>query len=101
MSVDSAKEFLERVRNDEDFRKSVGEIVTTEERMEFVKGAGLDFTKDEIKSILDELSDAYFEACGRMWSEMMENLIKGAGCDGIFSVAESEGEQFCRSQTGD
>ena len=57
MSVDSAKAFLERVRNDEDFRKSVGEIVTAEERMEFVKGAGFDFTKEEFKSVQDELSD--------------------------------------------
>jgi predicted ribosomally synthesized peptide with nif11-like leader len=58
MSIESAKAFLERVRNDEDFRKTVGEIATAEERMEFVKGAGFDFTKEEIKSNLDELSEA-------------------------------------------
>jgi predicted ribosomally synthesized peptide with nif11-like leader len=61
MSIESAKSFLERVRNDEDFRKSVGEIVTAEERMEFVKGAGFDFTKEEIKSVQDELSDDELE----------------------------------------
>ena len=57
MSVENAKAFLERVINDDDFRKSVGEIATAEERMEFVKGAGFDFTKEEIKSVQDELSD--------------------------------------------
>jgi predicted ribosomally synthesized peptide with nif11-like leader len=46
MSIESAKAFLERVENDEDFRKSVGELGTAEERMEFVKKAGFDFTKE-------------------------------------------------------
>jgi predicted ribosomally synthesized peptide with nif11-like leader len=57
MSIESAKAFLERVRNDEDFRKSVGGITTAEERMEFVKKAGFDFTEKEINSLKDELSD--------------------------------------------
>ena len=57
MSIESAKAFLERIKNDEDFKKSVEEIVTAEERMEFVKGAGFDFTKEEINSINVELSD--------------------------------------------
>ena len=37
MSIENAKAFLEKVKNDEDFRKSVGEIATVEERMENVK----------------------------------------------------------------
>jgi predicted ribosomally synthesized peptide with nif11-like leader len=57
MSIESAKAFLERVKNDEDFRNSVGEITTTEERMEFVKKAGFDFTKEEIEKFTSELSD--------------------------------------------
>lgn len=60
MSIESAKAFLERVRNDEDFRKSVksvGEFPTSEERMEYVKGAGFDFTQDEMASLTAELSD--------------------------------------------
>ena len=57
MSIESAKAFLERIKNDEDFKKSVEKIVTAEERMEFVKGAGFDFTKEEINSIKAEMSD--------------------------------------------
>ncbi|MBT3259157.1 MAG: Nif11-like leader peptide family natural product precursor [Deltaproteobacteria bacterium] len=57
MSIESAKAFLERMRNDEDFRNSVVEIATSEERMEYVKGAGFDFTKDEIANLKGELSD--------------------------------------------
>ena len=56
MFIEGARAFFEKVRNDEDFRKSVGEIATAEERMEFVKGAGFDFTKEEIKSVQGELS---------------------------------------------
>jgi predicted ribosomally synthesized peptide with nif11-like leader len=57
MSIESAKAFLEKVKNDEDFRKSVGEIATTEQRMEFVKEAGFDFTKEEIEKLSSEVSD--------------------------------------------
>ena len=69
MSIESAKAFLERIKNDEDFRKSVGEIATSKERMEYVKGAGFDFTKDEIANLKDELSDDDLEnvAGGSCW----------------------------------
>ncbi|MCP4575490.1 MAG: Nif11-like leader peptide family natural product precursor [Deltaproteobacteria bacterium] len=61
MSIEDARAFLKRVKNDEDFRKSVGEITTTEERMEYVKGAGFDFTKQQFDMIKDELSDGELE----------------------------------------
>ncbi len=57
MSIESAKAFLERIKTDEDFRKSVEGIATSEERMEYVKGAGFDFTKDEIVNLKDELTE--------------------------------------------
>lgn len=71
MSIESAKAFLERVQNDEDFRKSLKEIVTVENRMQFAKNAGFDFTKEEINSIQDALSDA--------------DLEKVAGAQGCYS----------------
>jgi predicted ribosomally synthesized peptide with nif11-like leader len=57
MSIESAKAFLEKIKSDEEFRNSVGEIGTAEERMEYVKGAGFDFTMEEIATVKDELSD--------------------------------------------
>ena len=57
MSIENAKAFLEKVKNDEDFRKSVQEIATAEERMEYVKGAGFDFTKEELDAQTHVLSD--------------------------------------------
>ncbi len=55
MSIESAKAFLERVLNDEDFRQEVGEIATAEERMAFVTAAGFDFTKEELKNVQEKM----------------------------------------------
>ena len=68
MSVDSTKAFLERVKNDEDFRKEVGAQTSKEERMKFVKAQGFDFTKEEIDSLKDELSDEELDAVAGGWS---------------------------------
>ena len=57
MSIESAKAFLERMKNDEEFRNSVEEIGTAEERLEYVKKAGFDFTMEEIATLKEELSD--------------------------------------------
>mgnify|MGYP000227008721 CR=1 FL=1 len=57
MSIESAKAFLEKIKTDEDFRNSVGAIATKEQRTEFVKNAGFDFTKEEIDTVTSELSD--------------------------------------------
>ena len=62
MSIESAKAFLERLKNDEDFRKSAGEIGTAEERLEFIKEAGFDFTMEEIATLKEELSDIELDA---------------------------------------
>ena len=57
MSIESAKAFLERVKNDEDFRKELEEQASAEERLNIAKAQGFDFTKEEINSLKEELSD--------------------------------------------
>ncbi len=57
MSIESARAFLERIRNDDNFRKQVGEIATPEERLEFIKAEGFDFTKEELDEVQSELGD--------------------------------------------
>ncbi len=57
MSIESAKAFLERVKNDEDFRRKLEGQASVEERMKFAKAQGFDFTKDEIGEEMDALSD--------------------------------------------
>ncbi len=72
MSIESAKAFLERMKTDEDFRNSVGEIGTAEERMEFVTAAGFDFTKEELKDVQEKM---------QLTDEELGRLSGGAKCD--------------------
>ena len=58
MSVESAKAFIKKVKNDEDFSKKVKECKDAEGRMALVKEAGFDFTAAEIKEVGGELSDS-------------------------------------------
>ncbi len=62
MSIESAKAFLERVENDEDFRKELEGKTSVEERIKFAKAQGFDFTKDEIRELNDSLSDEQLDA---------------------------------------
>ena len=58
MTIESAKAFIERMKNDKEFAKKVKECKDTEERMEFVKAEGFDFTREEIKEVVgDKLTD--------------------------------------------
>ncbi len=61
MSIESAKAFLERMKNDEDFRKEVGEKSSPEDRMNFIKENGFDFSKEDIEQVKSELSEEELE----------------------------------------
>ena len=63
MSIESAKEFLERVKNDEDFRKEC-EKSPPEDWMKFVEENGFDFSKGEFEQVKSELSDGELEVVG-------------------------------------
>lgn len=58
MSVESAKAFIEKVKNDEEFAKKVIECKDAEGRMTLAKDAGFNFTAEEIKELGGELSDS-------------------------------------------
>ncbi len=62
MSIESAKAFVERVKNDEDFRKELEGQASVEERIEFAKAQGFDFTRHEIQEVNDSLSDEALDA---------------------------------------
>ncbi len=51
MSVDSAKKFLEKFKNDDAFKNEIESLASDEERKEFVKKAGFEFTKDDLKAV--------------------------------------------------
>ncbi len=57
MSIESAKAFLERVKNDEDFAEECVRLASPEERMKFAKAQGFDFTGDEMYEVNDSLTE--------------------------------------------
>jgi predicted ribosomally synthesized peptide with nif11-like leader len=48
MSFESAKEFVAKIQNDENFAKSFFALTDHEARKAFIKEKGFDFTKEEI-----------------------------------------------------
>ena len=85
MSIESAKEFLEKVKSDEDFSKKVGEKAAPEERMEYIKTAGFDFTKEELDTVTSELSvEQLEEVSGGHW-----------GCGSTHEAENSCGQKGC------
>jgi len=78
MSIESAKAFLERVKNDQDFRKELEEQPSAEERTNFVKANKFGFTKEEINSLKDELQE-----------EELDKVAGGGGYDDCGTPAVS------------
>ena len=57
MSISSAKDFMEKMKNDKEFAKKINEFKNPTELQGFVTKAGFDFTKEELNSLSTELSD--------------------------------------------
>ncbi len=62
MSIQSAKDFLEKMKKDEDFRKECIKKSSSEDRMKFIKMNGFDFSKEEFKQVKSELGEDELEA---------------------------------------
>ena len=78
MSVESAKEFVERLVNDENWRNKINAAETQKERQAMVKEEGFDFSEEELAQCRDELSTSDLDA------------VTGGGTSG-----------FCRSTNWD
>lgn len=63
MSIQSAKSFLERVRDDQDFANLFVNTLTVEERLALVKKSGYECSADELKEAIhnSELSEKDLE----------------------------------------
>jgi len=57
MSLESAKEFLEKIKIDSDLRQKVQKIQNKEARFGYIRSLGYDFTPDELKSLCDDMPD--------------------------------------------
>ena len=57
MSIESAKAFIEKMKNDEEFAKKIMAETNQESRMALACGEGFAFTKDEIGQVAEEITD--------------------------------------------
>jgi len=56
MSIESARAFLQKIRNDLEFKNRVIAAESPAKRHEIIKGAGFDFAKEHLDSLVSELS---------------------------------------------
>ncbi len=83
MSRESAKKLLEKIQQDEDFKNKLSSMKTKEERIEFIKGEGFDFTEEEFHQARTELTP-----------ETLDEAAGGSGCG-----YTHESEKSCRTRT--
>ena len=57
MSIESAKAFIERMKNDEEFAKKIMAETNADSRMALACGEGFTFTEEEIGQLTGELTD--------------------------------------------
>lgn len=51
MSIESAKAFVEKIQNNEEFKNKVAALENKKARLEFVRNEGFNFTKEEFESV--------------------------------------------------
>lgn len=72
MSIESAKDFIQKVKVDEDFRNQLNQLADGKARLEFAKKAGFDFTADDMarakeeQGLTDEELDGVAGGCGHI-----------------------------------
>ena len=71
MSVESAKEFFKRLKEDEEFQKKISDTEDNEERAKIVKDEGYDFTLEELNGVIQE------ETGKKLSDEELENIAGG------------------------
>ena len=72
MSIQSARDFLSKVAEDEEFRKQLGGCKMEAQRYQFAQRAGFEFTEDEMEAAAAELQDRHVDL-----------VSGGAGCGGV------------------
>jgi predicted ribosomally synthesized peptide with nif11-like leader len=59
MSVESAKEYITRMREDETFRKVINDCTDEQANWEFLKATGYEFTLQEFKLAQEQIYNEY------------------------------------------
>jgi predicted ribosomally synthesized peptide with nif11-like leader len=61
MSIEHAREFIKRVKNEKDLWEQASSFQTREERRQWAQGLGYDFTGEEMEQASSELTDDELE----------------------------------------
>ncbi len=64
MSLESAKEFIEKMQHDDNFAKSFFTCSGFEDRKAFIKEKGFEFTKEEIDEAMQVIEVSGGKCCG-------------------------------------
>jgi len=79
MSVQSAKDFLQKIETDQTLKEQLEAAADQEARMKLIRAAGFDFTVDDFKQAVAELSAA---AGKELTPEELQDIAAGAGRTG-------------------
>ncbi|MCL6612919.1 MAG: Nif11-like leader peptide family natural product precursor [Peptococcaceae bacterium] len=77
MSIEKAREFIKRVKNEPDLLRQAACFQTREERRRWARGLGYDFTGEELEQATAELTDEELE------------LVSGGSCCGFTCETDS------------
>jgi len=80
MSVENAREFIEKIKSDGEFSNQINEAKTQEARMQIVKSAGLEFTEEEYKTVTSKLPNWTMDewlAARRVYDEYETSWLAG------------------------
>ncbi len=69
MSLESAKSFMERVKNDAAFKQRLADAADSDARAKIVEDEGYHFTREEVMQLPEELTDEQLDQ------------VSGAGCN--------------------
>ncbi len=83
MSLEQAREFIKRVKNEPDLLKQAASLKTREERQKWAQGLEYDFTGEELKQASAELTDEDLE------------LVAGGSCCGVTCEREEGLCEIC------
>jgi predicted ribosomally synthesized peptide with nif11-like leader len=79
MSIESARLFIEKLKNDQEFAQKALACTDAEERMRFEREAGFDFTASELKMAGQELSDNDLDSVSGGIQDWYENMYGPTG----------------------
>lgn len=69
MSIESAQAFLKKIKSDETLKNKVASLKSKEERLDFIKKEGFDFTEEE-----------FYQARSELTPEALDQVAGGGHC---------------------